>query len=54
VSIDQPRIPTSTYRLQFNRTFRFNQAREIAPYLHDLGISDCYASPYFQAREIPI
>ncbi|MCA1659349.1 MAG: hypothetical protein LC642_02235 [Verrucomicrobiaceae bacterium] len=45
-----PRIPTSTYRLQFNRTFTFNQARDIVPYLHELGISDCYASPYFQAR----
>ena len=47
---NEPRIPTSTYRLQFNRTFTFNQAREIVPYLHALGISDCYASPYFQAR----
>jgi (1->4)-alpha-D-glucan 1-alpha-D-glucosylmutase len=46
----QPRIPTSTYRLQFNRTFTFNHARAIVPYLHELGISDCYASPYFQAR----
>ncbi len=45
-----PRIPTSTYRLQFNRTFTFNDARAIVPYLHDLGITDCYASPYFQAR----
>ncbi|HEY2801738.1 MAG TPA: malto-oligosyltrehalose synthase [Chthoniobacterales bacterium] len=45
-----PRIPTSTYRLQFNRTFTFAQAREIVPYLYSLGISDCYASPYFQAR----
>jgi (1->4)-alpha-D-glucan 1-alpha-D-glucosylmutase len=50
VSNDNPRIPTSTYRLQFNRHFTFNQAREIVPYLHDLGISDMYASPYFQAR----
>jgi (1->4)-alpha-D-glucan 1-alpha-D-glucosylmutase len=47
---NEPRIPTSTYRLQFNRTFTFNQAREIVPYLHALGIDDCYASPYFQAR----
>jgi hypothetical protein len=47
---NEPRIPTSTYRVQFNRTFTFNQAREIVPYLHELGISDCYASPYFQAR----
>lgn len=45
-----PRIPTSTYRLQFNRQFTFSQAREIVPYLNALGISDCYASPYFQAR----
>ena len=45
-----PRIPTSTYRLQFNRQFTFAQARDIVPYLHALGISDCYASPYFQAR----
>ena len=43
------RIPTATYRLQFNRNFTFAQAREIVPYLHALGISDCYASPYFQA-----
>jgi (1->4)-alpha-D-glucan 1-alpha-D-glucosylmutase len=45
-----PRIPSSTYRLQFNRQFTFTQAREIVPYLDALGISDCYASPYFQAR----
>ena len=34
------RIPTSTYRLRFNRTFTFNDARAIVPYLHELGISD--------------
>jgi (1->4)-alpha-D-glucan 1-alpha-D-glucosylmutase len=50
VSTQHPRIPTSTYRLQFNRQFTFAQAREIVPYLDALGISDCYASPYFQAR----
>src|SRR6201993_4012291 len=44
-----PRIPTCTYRLQFNRRFTFAQAREIVPYLHALGVSDVYASPYFQA-----
>src|SRR5438874_5518415 len=44
-----PRIPTCTYRLQFNRQFTFAQAREIVLYLHALGISDAYASPYFQA-----
>ena len=45
-----PRIPTCTYRLQFNRQFTFAQAREITPYLRELGVSDAYASPYFQAR----
>src|SRR5690606_7688296 len=44
-----PRIPLATYRLQFNRNFTFENAREIVPYLHDLGISDCYSSPYFAA-----
>jgi (1->4)-alpha-D-glucan 1-alpha-D-glucosylmutase len=50
VTTHHPRIPASTYRLQFNRQFTFAQAREIVPYLDALGISDCYASPYFQAR----
>ena len=45
-----PRIPRCTYRLQFNRWFTFVQAREIVPYLHAIGVSDVYASPYFQAR----
>ena len=44
-----PRIPACTYRLQFNRWFTFAQAREIVAYLHELGVSDVYASPYFQA-----
>ena len=48
-SLDMTRIPTCTYRLQFNRWFTFSQAREIVPYLDALGISDVYASPYFQA-----
>ena len=43
------RIPTATYRLQFNKNFTFRQAREIVPYLDQLGISHAYASPYFQA-----
>jgi (1->4)-alpha-D-glucan 1-alpha-D-glucosylmutase len=49
VTTEHPRIPTCTYRLQFNRWFTFAQAREIVSYLHALGISDVYASPYFQA-----
>ena len=49
MSTPHPRIPSSTYRLQFNGQFTFVQARALVPYLHALGISDCYASPYFQA-----
>src|SRR5262245_39477070 len=45
------RVPTATYRLQFNRDFTFEDAREILDYLKDLGISDCYASPPFRAGE---
>ncbi len=48
-SLDMTRIPNCTYRLQFNRWFTFSQAREIVPYLDALGVSDVYASPYFQA-----
>jgi (1->4)-alpha-D-glucan 1-alpha-D-glucosylmutase len=50
VKTEHPRIPSCTYRLQFNRWFIFAHAREIVSYLHDLGVSDVYASPYFQAR----
>ena len=39
------RIPTATYRVQFNRAFKFSDAKAIVAYLHELGISDCYASP---------
>jgi (1->4)-alpha-D-glucan 1-alpha-D-glucosylmutase len=46
-----PRIPVATYRLQFNKDFGFSSARAVIPYLHDLGISDIYSSPYFKAIE---
>jgi (1->4)-alpha-D-glucan 1-alpha-D-glucosylmutase len=44
------KLPVSTYRLQFNYLFGFVDAAEIVPYLHELGITDVYASPYFKAR----
>ncbi|HEV2314919.1 MAG TPA: malto-oligosyltrehalose synthase [Candidatus Acidoferrales bacterium] len=44
------RIPSATYRIQFNANFRFADAEELVPYLHDLGITDLYASPRFKAR----
>lgn len=43
------RIPTATYRLQFNHRFTFKQALEFISYFHELGISDLYASPIMKA-----
>jgi (1->4)-alpha-D-glucan 1-alpha-D-glucosylmutase len=43
-------IPVSTYRLQFNKQFTFADATPFISYLHQLGISHCYASPYLKAR----
>jgi (1->4)-alpha-D-glucan 1-alpha-D-glucosylmutase len=42
--------PLATYRLQFNRHFRFRDAAALVPYLQALGVSDLYASPYLRAR----
>ncbi|MBI4318460.1 MAG: malto-oligosyltrehalose synthase [Chloroflexi bacterium] len=41
----QKRVPSAIYRLQFSPGFTFRDARFLVPYLHELGISDCYASP---------
>ena len=45
------RIPTATYRLQFNSEFGFAAAQDIVDYLKSLGVSDIYASPIFKARK---
>src|SRR5262245_32032857 len=44
------KIPRALYRLQFSPTFGFAAAKEIVPYLSQLGISDIYAAPIFMAR----
>lgn len=41
--------PRSTYRIQFNKNFRFSDAIDALDYLQELGISHLYASPYFQS-----
>jgi (1->4)-alpha-D-glucan 1-alpha-D-glucosylmutase len=41
----------ATYRLQLSGGFGFAAAREIVPYLRDLGVSHLYLPPSFQARE---
>lgn len=45
------KIPVSTYRLQFSYIFGFSKAKRIISYLHAIGITDIYASPYFKARK---
>jgi (1->4)-alpha-D-glucan 1-alpha-D-glucosylmutase len=42
--------PGSTYRLQLNRSLRFDDAAELTEYLHDLGVDTCYTSPILKAR----
>ena len=44
------RIPLATYRMQFSLGFRYVDARDLVPYLNDLGITDLYSSPRFKAR----
>jgi (1->4)-alpha-D-glucan 1-alpha-D-glucosylmutase len=47
---EKPASPRATYRLQLHEKFNLKQARNLVPYLHDLGISHIYASPIFKAR----
>ena len=44
------RVPSATYRLQFNGDFTFSHASALVPYLAELGVGDLYASPYLKAR----
>ncbi len=43
--------PLATYRLQLHAGFDFDAAGAIAGYLHALGISHVYTSPYLQAAK---
>ncbi len=49
-AIPPSQIPSATYRLQFNRNFRFEDATRILDYLRDLGITHVYASPILGSR----
>ena len=42
------RRPVSTYRLQLGADFTFRDAQDLVPYLAELGVSDCYLSPFFR------
>lgn len=41
--------PVSTYRIQFQKTFSFNDFEKIISYLQKLGITTLYASPVFES-----
>src|SRR5215217_2505867 len=43
-------LPESTYRVQLHAGFTFQDALQIVPYLHALGITHLYMSPLLQAR----
>ncbi|NJD69085.1 MAG: malto-oligosyltrehalose synthase [candidate division NC10 bacterium] len=43
------RVPSATYRLQLQSRFTFDDARQLVPYLYELGVSACYVSPILQA-----
>jgi (1->4)-alpha-D-glucan 1-alpha-D-glucosylmutase len=45
-----PIVPTATYRVQLTAKFGFRDAAALVPYLHTLGISHLYASPFLTAR----
>lgn len=47
---EHARLPTATYRVQFHKGCTFRDITTIVPYLHALGISDLYASPFLEAR----
>jgi (1->4)-alpha-D-glucan 1-alpha-D-glucosylmutase len=45
-----PRRPGATYRLQVHGGFTLDDVGRVVRYLHDLGITDCYLSPFLAAR----
>jgi (1->4)-alpha-D-glucan 1-alpha-D-glucosylmutase len=42
-------LPSSTYRIQFNKQFTFKHLREILDYLQALGVDTIYASPILKS-----
>src|SRR6185312_4802573 len=44
------RQPVNTYRVQLSSSFDLRAAARLVPYLHRLGVTDCYTSPYLIAK----
>jgi (1->4)-alpha-D-glucan 1-alpha-D-glucosylmutase len=49
-ALDTALVPRGTYRVQFHKGCTFEQVTRAIPYLHALGVSDLYSSPYLRAR----
>lgn len=45
-----PSVPSSTYRLQVREAFDLHAARELLPYLDELGVGWVYLSPLLEAH----
>ena len=43
-------LPLATYRLQLSKSFGFDEAARIVPYLKSLGITHLYSSPFMKAH----
>jgi len=48
------KIPWATYRLRFNPSFGFKEAKIIIESLSEIGISDIYASPNLLSSVHPL
>lgn len=48
--LDTAVVPRATYRVQFHEGCTFEQVTRAVPYLHALGVSHLYSSPYLRAR----
>ena len=49
--MSQSERPYATYRLQFNASFRFEDAQKLIPYFSRLGVTHAYSSPLLRARQ---
>ncbi len=41
-------VPVSTYRIQLDRAFTFKDLEALIPYLSELGVTNCYLSPFLE------
>ncbi len=44
------KIPSCTYRIQFNRNFTFRYLESLLGYLEDMGVTSIYASRFYRLQ----